>query len=112
MDALMAHVFESVVAWAVPAAAGALAGWAARAVHASRERRRLEERRDAALVDGVVALLRGEIARAHQSCVVEGRPLGREYAEYLRRAYESYRGLGGNDVGETMYRQITERGVS
>ena len=96
MDALMAHVFESVVAWAVPAAAGALAGWAARAVHASRERRRLEERRDAALVDGVV----------------EGRPLSREYAEYLRRAYESYRGLGGNDVGETMYRQITEHGVS
>lgn len=82
MDALMAHVFESAVAWAVPAA------------------------------DGVVALLRGEIARAHQACVVEGRPLGREGAEYLRRAYESYRGLGGNDVGEAMYRQIAERGVS
>lgn len=65
-----------------------------------------------ALVDGVVALLRGEIARAHQSCVVEGKPLSRDGAEYLRRAYESYRKLGGNDVGEVMYRQIARRGVT
>ena len=112
MDALMEQIFESAIAWAVPVAAGALAGWTTRAMRASRERRQLEERRDAALVDGVVALLRGEIARVHQACVVEDRPLGREGAEYLRRAYESYRRLGGNDVGEAMYRQIAERGVS
>lgn len=112
VDGMAAQTVSAVVAWAVPAVAGAVAGWAARALRSSRERRLAEERRDAALVDGVVALLRGEIARAHQSCVVEGRPLGREGAEYLRRAYESYRRLGGNDVGEAMYRQIAERGVS
>ena len=112
MDSVAAQAVCSVIAWAAPAAAGAVAGWAARALRASRERRLEEERRDEALADGVVALLRGEIARAHQSCVVEGKPLGREGAEYLRRAYESYRRLGGNDVGETMYRQISERGVS
>lgn len=112
MDDITAQAVGSFVAWAVPAVAGATAGWAARALRAARERRMEVNRRDAALVDGVVALLRGEIARAHQSCVVEGRPLSREGAEYLRRAYESYRRLGGNDVGEAMYRQIAERGVS
>ena len=109
---MLEQLVGNVASVVIPALVGAAAGWVARAFRASRERRLSEERRDAALVDGVVALLRGEIAWAHQACVVEGRPLGREGAEYLRRAYESYRGLGGNDVGEAMYRQITERGVS
>ena len=94
-------VLDLIIRWAVPflcgcavSACGVVWGY----IHGQRER-------DRAMEDGLQSLLRAEIIRSHDKYTDRGYcPI---YArEALKRAYDSYHILGGNDVATDLYRQV------
>ena len=99
-------VAELAIRWAVPAALSALAGVIGGAVGASSARRKAKKEQDTThdlhIATGVQCLLRAEIIRSAEKyhdkgyCPVYAR-------EALTRAYDSYHGLGGNDVATKLY---------
>ena len=79
----------------------------------SRENARLEmesEARDSrlwrqAMEAGMRSLLRAEIVSEHRKWMKRGYcPL--ESKEYLTRNHAAYKGLGGNDIGDSLYEQV------
>ena len=106
MDAMTSLIASESLAWLVPALLGAAAGWAGGALRALRCGRDAREERDDALVDGVKTLLRCEIVRAHGAFVLASEPLDVDSLAHVQKVHDSYRRLGGNDVGTHLYRQI------
>ena len=111
MDGMSSEVFSEALAWFVPAALGAAAGWAGGALRSLRRVHDMREERDEALVEGVKTLLRCEIVRAHDAFVVAGEFLDVDSLEHVQKVHDSYRRLGGNDVGTHLYRQISLAGL-
>lgn len=66
-----------------------------------------ERRREKAVEDGVQSLLRAEIIRQYEKWIDRGYcPL---YAkEALKREYEAYHQLGGNDVATKLYQEAMQ----
>ena len=66
-----------------------------------------ERRREKAVEDGVQSLLRAEIIRQYEKWIDRGYcPL---YAkEALKREYEAYHQLGGNDVATRLYQEAMQ----
>lgn len=67
---------------------------------------------DAALHEGVLALLRSELTAAYTAHVVRGEPLGLYERENIARVYQAYRDLGGNDIGDRQFAEITNLPIS
>jgi len=111
MDAVSAALCSEALAWFVPAALGGVAGWAAGVLRNARKGRDEREERDNALVEGMKTLLRCEIVRAHAAFVVDGEPLDVDSLEHVQKVHDSYRRLGGNDVGTHLYWQIVGDGM-
>ena len=106
MDAMTSSLFSEALAWLVPALLGGAAGWAGGVLRALKREQNEREERDKALVEGVKTLLRCEIVRAHDAFVVGGMPLDVDSLGHIQKVHDSYRRLGGNDVGTHLYRQI------
>ena len=77
-----------------------------------RRRRGELEEQDRALRDGMTSLLRAELVRAYESVVVQGRPADMDMVEFVRRTYDSYHALGGNDIGTRLYEEVMEASVA
>lgn len=83
--------------WLIPFILGALVTWAWATIKHHRKKEKAEEA-------GVCCLLRAEIIRQHEKHTERGYcPL---YAkEALKKVYEAYHNLGGNDVGTRLYNE-------
>lgn len=98
----MHDILEIILKWAIPfvlstVASGAIAY--SRGVHKS------ATAREKAIEEGLQSLLRAEIIRANEKYMAQG--FCPVYAkEALKRAYQAYHTLGGNDVATKMYEDI------
>lgn len=83
--------------WLIPFVLGALITWVCATVKHHQKKEKAEEA-------GVCCLLRAEIIRQHEKHTERGYcPL---YAkEALKKVYEAYHNLGGNDVGARLYNE-------
>ena len=90
-------ITETIMKWAVTFVCGGAVSLAAACV-----KNRLKK--DRAISDGVQCLLRAEIIACHERYAGDGRcPI---YAkESLKRVYEAYHALGGNDIATSLYEQ-------
>ncbi|MBQ8369628.1 MAG: hypothetical protein IJY35_06590 [Clostridia bacterium] len=90
-------ITETFIKWALPVLCGGVISLAAAYV-------KTRFRRDKAISDGVQCLLRAEIIACHERYEADGRcPI---YAkESLRRVYEAYHALGGNDIATALYEE-------
>lgn len=90
-------ITETFMRWALPFVCGGVISLAAAYVKA-------RFRRDRAISDGVQCLLRAEIIACHERYEADGRcPI---YAkESLKRVYEAYHALGGNDIATALYEE-------
>lgn len=88
-------MIEKIIDWAIPFVCGGIItfciAWC-----------RMMVRKNSALEDGVQCLLRAEIIRSHDKY------MDRRYCpiyakEALKRAYNAYHALGGNDVATRLY---------
>lgn len=94
------EILELVLKWAVPFICG---GTVTGAVTYCRMRKKT----DTALKDGVQCLLRAEIIRSHEKYAERGYcPIYTK--EALRREYDAYHALGGNDVATALYNEMME----
>lgn len=64
--------------------------------------------RDKAMERGICVLLRGEITRAYQRHVIDGRPMTLECRRQLDEIWRAYHDLGGNGTGKSMYDELCE----
>ena len=90
-------ILQKIIGWMIPAIlSGVLSGvivWT-----------KMRRKKDNAVADGVQCLLRAEIIRNHDKYMEKGFcPI---YAkEALRRAYDAYHTLHGNDVATALYHE-------
>lgn len=96
----MEVIIETIIKWAVPFICGGAVTWALTYV-------KMRRKHDGAIEDGVQCLLRAEIIRNHDKYIDKGYcPI---YAkEALKRAYQAYHNLGGNDVATQLYHETME----
>lgn len=88
-------VLTEIIRWAVPFVCGGVVAWAITYI-------KMRKKRESALENGVQCLLRAEIIRNHDKYMT--RHYSPIYAkESLKRAYEAYHELGGNDVATSLY---------
>lgn len=66
---------------------------------------RREKAEDAALKQGVRALLRGELMRTHHEAMRQGWCTTTD-KEIMQRTYDAYHALGGNGVATTLYQEM------
>lgn len=64
--------------------------------------------RDAALYEGMKAVLRRELVDDFEAYVVEGHPMSIERKREVDECYHAYRELGGNGTGAQMYEKICD----
>lgn len=64
--------------------------------------------RDAALYDGMQALLRRQLVDDFEEYVVDGAPMSIERKQEITDCYAAYHKLGGNGVGEEMYAKLRD----
>lgn len=96
MDWLFANpIVSQVISIAVAAACGYLGATATRL-----------KARDAALYEGMKAVLRRELVDDFEAYVVEGHPMSIERKREVDECYHAYRELGGNGTGAQMYEKI------
>lgn len=101
MEAILNYIIMHWVEWLFAALLGIL-GWGYRNVN---ERLKEEHAKNEALLNGVQALLRESIVDCYNKYSDKGyMPI---YAkESLKRAYEAYSVLGGNDVAAELYSKM------
>ena len=101
MGELIAFISANWVEWFFAAATAALA-WCYRGIST---RLKEDQQKNEAIADGVQALLRESIVSNYNKYADKGFcPI---YAkESLKKVYESYHGLGGNDVATELYAKI------
>lgn len=92
---------EALVKWAVPLVCGAVAAWAAASI--KRERRKVD-----AIGEGVRALLRAEVIRAHRDYYEDGVPITLSQRTHLQDVYTAYHDLGGNGTATRLWEDIKE----
>lgn len=68
--------------------------------------------RDKAVEEGIRCLLRGEITRAYQRHVIDGRPMTLECRRQLDEIWKAYKGLDGNGTASAMYRELCEMQIN
>ena len=97
IDYILSHWLE----WVFAALLGAL-GWGYKTVA---KQLKTEREKNAAIADGVQALLRESIVDNYNKYTDKGFcPI---YAkESIKKAYKAYSTLGGNDVAKELYRKI------
>lgn len=93
-------MIEIIIKWAVPFVLG---GAAASVITYFKMRKQKET----ALADGVQCLLRAEIIRNHDK-YMEKKHCPIYAKEALKRAYNAYHRLGGNDVATRLYDEVME----
>lgn len=93
-------MYDVFIKWAVPFLCGSIVSIAGAVIAALKK----EQKKNIAMEVGLQCLLRAEIIRSYEKYIVRGNcPL---YAkEALKREYDSYHELGGNDVATDLYRQ-------
>ena len=98
----MHDILDLVLKWLVPFVLTTIASGAIAYSNGTHKR---ASDREKAIEEGVQSLLRAEIIRAHDKYMGQGYcPV---YAkEALRRAYEAYHTLGGNDVATKLYEDV------
>ena len=98
----MHDILDLVLKWLVPFVLTTIASGAIAYSKGTHKRASVREK---AIEEGVQSLLRAEIIRAHDKYMGQGYcPV---YAkEALRRAYEAYHTLGGNDVATKLYEDV------
>lgn len=98
----MAEIVEIILKWAIPFA---LSTGASAVIAYGRGVRKKSTEREKAIEDGLQSLLRAEIIRANEKYIGQG--FCPVYAkEALKRAYQAYHALGGNDVATQLYEDI------
>ena len=84
---------------------GIIAGWLALKIKGLKKKQAAQETRQAAIEEGVQALLRAEIIRAYDKYHEQGR-ITLHGKEAVNKAYDAYHALGGNgtvtDIVEAM----------
>ena len=80
---------------------GALGGWIVSA-------RTSRTRREKALAQGVLALLRAQLVDAYERYVVHGDRLTVERRHEIDRAFEAYEALGGNGTVKHLYEEFCD----
>ena len=95
-------IIDIIVRWALPTLMCGLVSVASARYGAHKADRKRDAERDAAIGTGLQCLLRAEIIRCAEKYHDKGYcPI---YArEALKRAYDSYHNLGGNDVATDLY---------
>lgn len=93
-------MLDKIISWAVPFVMGSI-------ISALTTYMNLRRKKDKAIEDGVQCLLRAEIISYHERYYTLGAcPV---YAkEALRRIYDAYHRLGGNDVATSLYEKTLE----
>lgn len=61
---------------------------------------------DAAMREGMLALLRSQLTEAHTVHVVRGAPLSLYERENIAKVHQAYADLGGNDIGDQQYAEL------
>lgn len=76
----------------------------------AREHEEFTRRRqhDAAVDDGLKAVLRSSITDAYERYVQQDEPLSVERKRVIELEHDAYKNLGGNDVGDQMYEAILD----
>lgn len=98
----MAEIVEIILKWAIPFV---LSSAASAVIAYGRGAHKKATEREKAIEDGLQSLLRSEIIRANDKytsqgfCPVYGK-------EALKRSYEAYHALGGNDVATKLYNDV------
>lgn len=100
---IMAYVGSNWLEWLCTA----LAALAAMGYKSLSKKMKEERKRNEAIAEGVKSLLRESIVSAYNKYSDRGFcPI---YAkESMRRVYEAYHGLGGNDVASSLYQKILQ----
>ena len=62
--------------------------------------------RDAALYEGMKAILRRELVDDFETYVIEGRALSLERKREIDECFDAYSALGGNGTGAQMYEKL------
>lgn len=60
------------------------------------------------MAEGVKSLLRAELVSMHRRYVKDTGKISLSAKEYVQRTYDSYRALGGNDIGQQLYEDMME----
>lgn len=97
MDYLSNPIIGQLVSIAIAAACGYLGATATRL-----------KARDAALYDGMKAMLRRELLDDFEAYVAGDRPLSLERKREIDECYAAYKALGGNGTGAQMYAKICD----
>ena len=92
-------VWAEVIRWAVPFVCGGLAAWAITYI-------KMRKKRESALENGVQCLLREKIIEKHAKYVEEKHYCPIYAKESIRKAYNAYHALGGNDVATALYKEL------
>ncbi len=79
------------------------------AVKATRAENAEIERRQSALEDGMKCLLRQNIIDVYHDTVIRGEPMTVDLSQQLDRVHAAYKGLGGNNIGDSLYTKIREQ---
>lgn len=98
---MLETIIEAVIKWGVPLLCGAVAAWAAAAI--KRERRKVD-----AIGEGVRALLRAEVIRAHRDYYEDGVPITISQRSHLGDVYQAYHDLGGNGTATRLWEDLKE----
>ena len=97
----MATLQPYIIGWLIPTALGAALGFfAGKVKHISV--------RDKAIEEGLRCILRGEITRAYQRHIIDGRPMTLECRRQLDEFWHAYYDLGGNGTGKSMYDELCD----
>lgn len=96
MDYLSNPIIGQLVSIAIAAACGYLGS----------QVKRLSAR-DAALYDGMKALLRRQLVDDFEEYVVDGAPMSIERKQEITDCFAAYHALGGNGVGDEMYVKLS-----
>lgn len=97
----MEELSPYVIGWLVPTVLAAVAGYLCGKVKSLNEK-------DKAIEEGIRCLLRGEITRAYQRHIIDGKPMTLECRRQLDEFWSAYHRLGGNGTGEAMYSELCE----
>lgn len=97
----MEQVTPYLLGWLIPTVLAAVAGYlSGKARQISSQEKAMER--------GIRCLLRGEITRAYQRHILDGKPMTLECRRQLDEFWHAYHELGGNGTGESMYDELCE----
>lgn len=94
-----------ILGWLIPTILGAALGFLA-------GKMRKLTARDKAIESGLRCILRGEITRAYQRHIIDGRPMTLECRRQLDEFWQAYHELGGNGTGKSMYEELCDMPIS